>query len=770
MSYNLTRSDGVTPLLTLADGQTNSTATSLVLIGKNYAGYGTFLNENFIKVLENFASATAPSNPSVGQLWWQSSTRLLKVYQSSGSWKSISGAQAEASAPTIRTTGDLWFDTTNQQLKVWSGASWITIGPSFTQTTGTSGAVADTIVDDALFTHVAVKFFVQNSLVAILSKDSTYTPGNAIPGFSTIKPGLNLATGTSPGLKYWTTAENADNLGNVAASLYLRSDVSVPITTPLEIRNLNGIYIEEPNGTIDFTLGVASNFVNLNSLVRGNGMKLITKPDNAAGASIDALTVDRFTGLIRVYNDPQDALGIATKNYVDNNISTLAVATNGNLTIIQSQLTTNVAAINSNIGNIQLLRSTGTSPSPNGNVVANILALSANVGPLSAIGVQPVTANVLAVWANIGLFSNLSADQSTITGNIKSLATNVGPMSRLADDATSITANIESFAANVGPLSYLAITPAQSNITANIRSIASNIGAMNLIVGASVTANINAISGNIATLWANVGAAASASEGNVTAMLRSGSRTIQGVFAPDGDSTRDFGNITHKFRDVYTSRIITTASSTISGLTSNANISASASTVGLGNAASRWGTLWGTRFDMLNGGHLHASVTTAGGINLGNSSANGRMGTVYADTFDGTATTAQYADLAERFASDSIYAPGTVVVLGGVKEITAAMEEASEDVFGVISTRPAHLMNSAAGDDSTHPPVAMTGRVPVRVIGRVKKGDRLISAGNGLARAGKRSEITPFNVIGRSLENKITDSEGTVEATVKLNS
>lgn len=770
MSYNLTRSDGVTPLVTLADGQTNSTATSIVLIGKNYAGYGTFLNENLIKLLENFASATAPSNPSVGQLWWQSSTRLLKVYQSSGSWKSISGAQAEASAPTVRTTGDLWFDTTNQQLKIWSGASWITIGPSFTQTTGTSGAVADTIVDDALFTHVAVKFFVQNSLVAILSKDATYTPGNAIPGFSTIKPGMNLATGTSPGLKYWTTAENADNLGNIAASFYLRSDVSVPITTPLEIRNLNGIYIEEPNGTIDFTLGVASNFVNLNSLVRGNGMKLITKPDDAAGASIDALTVDRFTGLIRVYNDPQDALGIATKNYVDQNVNNLTVATNSNLTILQSQLASNVSAINSNIGNIQLLKSTGTSPSPNGNVVANILALSTNVGPLSAIGVQSVTANVLAVWANIGVFSNLSADQTTVTGNIKSLATNVGAMSFLSDESTSVTGNINSFAANVGPLSYLAITPAQSNITANIRSIASNIGPMNLIVGASITANINTISGNIASLWANVATTAAANEGNTTALLRDGTRSIQGVLIPDGDQTRDLGSSAAEFRDFFSLRIITSGSSTVAGATSTGNITASATTVGLGNAASRWGTLWGTRFDMLNGGHLHASVTTAGGINLGNSAASGRMGTVYATTFDGTATTAQYADLAERFEADSYYQPGTVVVLGGAKEITAAMEDASEDVFGVVSTRPAHLMNSAAGDDTTHPPVAMTGRVPVRVIGRVKKGDRLISAGNGLARAGKRSEITPFNVIGRSLENKTTDGEGTVEATVKLNS
>lgn len=143
---------------------------------------------------------------------------------------------------------------------------------------------------------------------------------------------------------------------------------------------------------------------------------------------------------------------------------------------------------------------------------------------------------------------------------------------------------------------------------------------------------------------------------------------------------------------------------------------------------------------------------------------------VWAGTFRGTSITAQYADLAERFAADQPYGGGTVVELGGVKEITAVAEELSEDVFGVISTRAAYLMNDAAGPDETHPPVAVSGRVPVRVIGKVKKGDRLVSAGNGLARAGSRHELTAWNVIGRALEDKIDSDEGTVEAIVKLNS
>jgi hypothetical protein len=150
-------------------------------------------------------------------------------------------------------------------------------------------------------------------------------------------------------------------------------------------------------------------------------------------------------------------------------------------------------------------------------------------------------------------------------------------------------------------------------------------------------------------------------------------------------------------------------------------------------------------------------------------SSSNKFANVWGTTFRGTAVTASYADLAERFEADEIYSPGTVVSLGGAKEITAAVVDLCDNVFGVISTKAAFLMNGEAGTDETHPPVAVNGRVPVRVIGQIRKGDRLVSAGNGLARAAKKTEITAFNVIGRSLENKYTDDSGTVEAIVRLN-
>ena len=144
--------------------------------------------------------------------------------------------------------------------------------------------------------------------------------------------------------------------------------------------------------------------------------------------------------------------------------------------------------------------------------------------------------------------------------------------------------------------------------------------------------------------------------------------------------------------------------------------------------------------------------------------------TAFVGNLTGTATAAQYSDVAERFASDSAYAPGTVVALGGAEEITQVNEEGSDEVFGVISSldQAAFKMNGGAGNDDTHPYIAMTGRVDVKVIGSVNKGDRLISASvPGYAKAATKAECTAFNVIGRALTGKTEAGLGSVLAAVR---
>ena len=133
------------------------------------------------------------------------------------------------------------------------------------------------------------------------------------------------------------------------------------------------------------------------------------------------------------------------------------------------------------------------------------------------------------------------------------------------------------------------------------------------------------------------------------------------------------------------------------------------------------------------------------------------------------ATSAQYADIAERFAADAVMTPGAVVMLGGAQEITETSEELSEKVFGVVSTQPAYMMNAGAGNNDSHPFVAMTGRTPVRVTGVVNKGDRIVSSSvKGTARAARTGEsINPFHVIGRALESKSDAGIGMVNCFVQ---
>ena len=135
----------------------------------------------------------------------------------------------------------------------------------------------------------------------------------------------------------------------------------------------------------------------------------------------------------------------------------------------------------------------------------------------------------------------------------------------------------------------------------------------------------------------------------------------------------------------------------------------------------------------------------------------------------GSTIQATYADLAERFEADTLYDEGTVVELGGDKEITAVVEELSDRVFGVVSKKAAYIMNSKEGyTDETHPPVALSGRVPVKVIGQVRKGDWLVSAGKGKARSAGSNEKNAFNTIGRALSSKDTSGEGIVTAFVSV--
>ena len=197
MAYTINLTDG-TVFATVADGTVN-TASSVTLVGKNYAGYGEYLDENFIQMLENFSNTTAPSAPLTGQIWWDKTNALLKVYNGT-LFKTLAFSAASATQPTSNVTGDLWYDTTNQQLKVYTGSSFIVVGPAYTSATGTAGAIPETITDSGATPHYVTSLYVANVRVAIFSTDSTFTAAAPVSTlFPTVYKGVTFtnASGTN---------------------------------------------------------------------------------------------------------------------------------------------------------------------------------------------------------------------------------------------------------------------------------------------------------------------------------------------------------------------------------------------------------------------------------------------------------------------------------------------------------------------------------------------------------------------------------------------
>jgi hypothetical protein len=165
----------------------------------------------------------------------------------------------------------------------------------------------------------------------------------------------------------------------------------------------------------------------------------------------------------------------------------------------------------------------------------------------------------------------------------------------------------------------------------------------------------------------------------------------------------------------------------------------------------------GSGFIIASSGILNGQANGTG--NIGNST--GHFNTIFAK-----ATSAQYADLAEMYLADAPLHPGTVVEFGGDQEITICCTNHSPRVAGIISTRPSHLMNASLSGDHAYP-VALTGRVPCTVIGRISKGDCLVSGDHpGAAQRLDPEKFVPGCIVGKALQDHHSESVGTIEVAV----
>lgn len=377
------------------------------------------------------------------------------------------------------------------------------------------------------------------------------------------------------------------------------------------------------------------------------------------------------------------------------------------------------------------------------------------------------------------------------TGNV--VITSGGATTAIVSSTGTYTTGFSSVTGNVigGNISTGGLVTSTGNIVTGANVVASgyatvtgNVTGGNVITAGLITATgtitstANVAGGNITT-GGQVSATANITGGNVSAVGRVTTATLSATGNIDGGNLRTAGLVSVTGNITSAANVAGTYfignGSQLTGLSLGVSVTKFVNGTTEGNIGATNGNISFSvggvaNVVVIDTSTVYANVVSVNSIAKTGTNAVGNIGSSsnYFNQVFATATTALYADVAERFAADEVLAPGTVVELGGVKEITRATTDLSENVFGVISTKPAYTMNGGAGEDDTHPKVAMTGRVPVNVIGYIKKGDRLVSAGNGLARAAQPGEATAFNVIGRALVDKPSPEQGTIEAIVTI--
>lgn len=371
MAYSINNTAG-TLLKTLADGTIDTTTTDLALFGKGYAGFGERLNENLVKLLENFANTSAPSNKQKGQLWYDTLNNQIKVWNGN-KFKPVGSSTNSTSSPLNSNTGDFWFDTNNSQLYVYNGTAWTLIGPTTVSGSGVTQVSSETVADNVGVNKSILKLITNDVIVGIVSAEQ-FTPGTAISGFATIYKGITLSTAIS-GNKLTGTSTDSDALGGVAAANYLRSNVNDTTSGTLGILNDTGLTVGAGS---DLTLSISgSDAVIKNTAVNGD-----------------------------IKFDVTNSLGSATVMYVDGQLRTCNITdlvVSGNLTVNGTTTTLNTSSLSVEDNIIELNRNISSAAG-----MPNYTGLKVNRGSTSSATEQ----DLYWVWDE-----TFADDGTTIYGN-----------------------------------------------------------------------------------------------------------------------------------------------------------------------------------------------------------------------------------------------------------------------------------------------------------------------------------------------------------------
>jgi len=248
MAYTVNKTDG-SIVATVADGQIDQGSTDLTLIGKNFSGFGDYLNENFVHLLENFASQSQPSQPLIGQLWFDTTENRIKVY-SGNEWKSVGTAALSISRPLDISTGDFWFNTSTAQLFFFDGSQDTLVAPIYSSSQNLSGFRIESLEDSdrrskivsAVYNGGRLMGFFSSQEFSLRNPISDYNTvnqnGESIPN-TLIKIGFNSA---DPTFKWQGTAYNTDRLGEIDSVFYVRKDLPNVLTETLTIQRNDGLF------------------------------------------------------------------------------------------------------------------------------------------------------------------------------------------------------------------------------------------------------------------------------------------------------------------------------------------------------------------------------------------------------------------------------------------------------------------------------------------------------------------------------------------------
>ena len=436
MAYNINKTDG-TILTTVPDGQVDSFSSDLTLIGKNFSGFGESLNENLVRLLENFANSTSPSRPIRGQMWFDTTENKLKVYTGT-SFVPVSSATISTVQPATLGVGDLWFSSTDKQLYFFDGTTPILLGPDYSVSQGLSGLRVTTILDSSNVSRVITSLYTNGSLIGIFSKDR-FVPKNPIVGFNddtglakVVEPGFNA--GYLNDLKFVVTADNALKLNGTEAAKFARQDQANVFEAQLAVRTDEGLLF---GLGLQAALDVAAGTMRITNNASNRNLEIKVRKDSDSETAVNIVSASREFKIYETYIDSVTKVG-----------GSLIVE--GNLTVQGDTTTVNTSVLTVEDKNI-VLANLGDSSANNDDYADN--------GGLILKGASDhefVWSKATTAWDSTENLNLATGKEFRIGGVAVITATSLGTGITSIPGVTSFGTQTQ---INVGPIISPAITP-----------------------------------------------------------------------------------------------------------------------------------------------------------------------------------------------------------------------------------------------------------------------------------------------------------------------